>query len=94
MKKKIKILTREIKAAKEGRVGQDDNALPAPDTSQSYHPARSTCMLSLLAHDRQEVVTDDGGSGYRRGNLFLQPGLLGGGTEVEEIIRHSREPSK
>lgn len=75
-------------------MGQDDNTLRAPDTSQSYHPARSTCMLSLPAHDRQEVVTDDRGSGYPRGNLFLQPGLLGGGTEVEEIIRHSREPSK
>lgn len=75
-------------------MGQDDKALCATDTSRSYHPACSTCMLSLPAHDRQEVMTDDRGSGYPRGNLFLQPGLLGGGTEVEEIIRHSREPSK
>lgn len=74
---KKKILTREIKAPKEGRVGQDDNVLRAPDTSRSYHPARSTCMLSLPAHDRQEVVTDDRGSGYSRGNLSLQPRLLG-----------------
>lgn len=61
--------------------------MPCSDTTR----VASTCTLSLPAHHRQEVVTDDRGSSYPEGirSILLQHGPLDGS---EEIIQYSGDP--
>lgn len=66
---------------------RDNDMFCAADALQSYHPARSTCALSLPAPHRQEVVTDDRGSCYPEGILFSHCSLDG-----REIIQYSGDP--
>lgn len=85
----------EIKAPEPNgiNIAADSDMFCAADVLQWYHPARNTCMLSLPAPHRQEVVTDDRGSCYPEGILFTRCGLdfwRQGGKE--EIFRCSGDP--
>lgn len=60
---------------------------------QRYHPASNTCVLSLPAPHRQEVVTDDGGSSYPEGIIFTPRSLdFWWRDGSEEILLYSGEP--
>lgn len=71
---------------------RDNDMFCAADALQWYHPARSTCTLSLPAPHRQEVVTDDRGSCYPEGILFSRCSLDFWWRDGREIIRYSGDP--
>lgn len=60
------------------------------DALQWYHPASNTCVLSLPALHRQEVVTDDRGSSCPEGIHFTP--LSGGKTEVRRSFGTRGDP--
>lgn len=65
----------------------------AADVLQRYHPASNTCVLSLPALHRQEVVTDDRGSSYPEGIQFTLGSLdFWWQDGSREIIRYSGDP--
>lgn len=74
-------------------VAGDNNMFCAADALRWYHPASNTCMLSLPALHRQEVVTDDRGSRYPEGIQFTRCSLdFWWRDGREEIIRYSGDP--
>lgn len=89
------ILTFKIKSTEPNnvKVSGENIMFCAADALQWYHPASNTCVLSLPALHRQEVVTDDRGSSYPEGIHFTHCRLdFWWQDGSEDIIRSSGDP--